>query len=602
MTQHQDDQSFKSAWSRSIPVKEQFKIIFRMMGFAKPYRWTFLIAIIATAAVSVINILLPQLLQNFMDNYLDKGNGTWGIVVTVALWYGFGVLVKAIVQFFGSFLYMMSSERTLEDFRRALFEKLHRLGMRYFDLTPAGSIVSRVTNDTWTIADFLNVFNAILVGSFAIITAFIAMYTTNATAAWIVLLFLPVMLVAIYFYAHYSSRVYRHMREKLSELNAKINESVEGMGVIQSFRQEQRIAHEFESTNKEYLQSRKSMIKTNSLLLSPIVNLLYTLSLTAALAHFGILAQHDFVAGGVIYAFTTYVSNFFNPMSNMMDSLSSLQDGIVAGSRIFKILDDTTYEPAQLPDASGTIEQGKIEFKHVSFSYDGEHQVLNDVSFVINPGETLGIVGHTGSGKSSIINVMMRFYEYGAGEVLLDGRNIRSYPKAELRQKIGLVLQDSFMFYGDISSNIRLFNQHITDQEIQEAAEFVQADRFIHDLPGGYHAKVIEGGTQFSSGQRQLISFARTIVANPKILILDEATANIDTETETLIQEGLKRMRKGRTTIAIAHRLSTIRDANKIIVLDAGSIVEAGTHEELLAQKGSYYQLYRLQRGLHSDS
>ncbi len=298
---------------------------------------------------------------------------------------------------------------------------------------------------------------------------------------------------------------------------------------------------------------------------------------------------------GLIYAFTTYVQGFFNPMSQMMDFLSVFTDGIVAGSRILKIMDTTEYAPQQEEHASGEIINGKIEFRNVSFSYDGKNNVLNNISFVANPGETVALVGHTGSGKSSIINVLMRFYEFYEGEILIDDRDIRSYPINELREKMGLVLQDAFLFYGDIAGNIRMFNDKITDEQIREAAEFVQANRFIDDLPQGYHSKVIERGASYSSGQRQLITFARTIVTDPKILVLDEATANIDTETEGLIQEGLAKMRQGRTTIAIAHRLSTIRDAELILVLDKGKIVERGNHEELLQIGGLYADMYQLQ-------
>jgi ATP-binding cassette subfamily B protein len=604
MAQNNDsnqEEGYQSAWSRSITTKEQFKIIKRMMHFAMPFKWLFIVALVFSALLATVNILLPRLLQYFMDHYLNKGNTAFKIILGFAALYFMGTILKAIMQFFSNFLYSMGSEKSLEDVRRALFRKLHTLGMRYFDLTPAGSIVSRVTNDTMSLMDFLQVFASLITGLFAVVTAFIAMYSTNAVSAWIVLAFLPILVVSIWYYSHYSSKVYRHMREKLSELNVKLNESIEGISIIQEFRQEHRIGREFEQTNQDYLDARKAMIRTNSLLLSTLIDLLYAVAIVVVLTHFGLLAQHQFVEAGVIYAFTTYVSNFFNPMDDMMDSLSALQDGVVAGSRILRILDDQTTAPAQNEGAHGEITTGKIEFRHVSFSYDGKDKVLDDISFVANPGETIGIVGHTGSGKSSIINVMMRFYEFYEGQILIDDRDIKDYPMAEIRRRIGLVLQDSFMFYGDISSNIRLFNDKITDQQVEDAAKFVQADHFIEKLPGKYHARVIEGGAKFSSGERQLISFARTVVTNPKILVLDEATANIDTETETLIQEGLQRIRRGRTTIAIAHRLSTIRDAEQIIVLDAGKIVEHGTHDELLAQKGHYYQLYELQQGKNVD-
>lgn len=282
-----------------------------------------------------------------------------------------------------------------------------------------------------------------------------------------------------------------------------------------------------------------------------------------------------------------------------MDNLSDFQDGVVAGSRVLRVMDDQTIAPAQHADPTAKITRGKIEFKHVTFAYDGEHPVLKDVSFVAEPGQTVALVGQTGSGKTSTINVLMRFYEFQSGEVLIDDRDIRDYPAAELRQKMGLVLQEPFMFYGDINSNIRMFNNEISDEQVRAAAKFVKADDFINDLPENYESRVIERGASYSSGQRQLISFARTIVTDPKILILDEATANVDTETEEMIQTGLSRIQEDRTTIAIAHRLSTIQNADLILVLNQGQIVERGTNDELLAQHGYYYDMIQLQNSAH---
>lgn len=590
----------KSAWAQSIPFKEQVRIMVRLMKYAAPYKKHFLGAIFGAAGLAGMNILLPFILQKYMDNYLADKSATVTIILSIGALYALGTIIKALMQFIQSFAFQMGAERGLEDIRRALFKKLGTLGMRYFDQTPAGSIVSRVTNDSGTLADFWNVWLSIIVGLFSIVSSFVVMLKWAPKVALMVLAFLPLLLLAVWYYNHYSTKVYRHMREKLSELNTKLNESIEGIAIIQQFRQEKRISSEFEATNAEYLRSRRAMIRTNSLLLGSMINLLYSLALVVVLATFGLMSMHSFVEAGMVYAFTTYVANFFNPMKDMMDNLTFLQDGVVAGSRMFRILDNQEFAPAQNPDANATVTNGKIEFRHVSFAYDGVHKILNDISFVANPGETVALVGHTGSGKSSIINVMMRFYEFGEGQILIDDQDIRDYPMAELRKKLGLVLQDSFMFYGDISSNIRLFNEDITDEQVEAAAQFVQADRFINQLPDTYHAKVIEGGAQFSSGQRQLISFARTIVTDPKVLVLDEATANIDTETETLIQNGLHKMRQGRTTIAIAHRLSTIRDANLILVLDGGNIIERGTHDELIAAKGRYYDMYELQTGVSS--
>ncbi|EJE97336.1 ABC transporter ATP-binding protein [Liquorilactobacillus mali] len=585
----------KSAWAKTMSLKEQFTVLKRLLPFAIEFKWQFITAIAFAAILSVVNILLPKLLQYYMDHFLTNKNATLNIMLFFAGLYFLGTIIKAFTQFVQNFCYSMGSERTLELIRTKLFAKLHRLGMHYFDQVPAGSIVSRVTNDTKTLFDFWMLFLTLIVTFFSSVSAFIAMYFTNMKLALIILLFLPIVIVVIIYYQLYSSKIYRQMREYLSEINAKLSENLLGMSIIQQFRQENRILREFEETNGDYLKMRLAMIKVNSLLLNPVITLLFILSEVIALGVFGISGTTSFVQAGVIYAFLSYLQSFFNPMSDVMNSLTVFQDGMVAGSRILRIMDDQTLAPVQDENSDSQITKGRIEFKNVTFAYERGKDVLKDISFTVESGQTIALVGHTGSGKSSTINILMRFYEFAKGKVEIDGTDIREFSTKELRRKIGLVLQDSFLFYGDIASNIRMFDQNVSDAQIKKAAEFVHADQFIEKLPKKYHAKVIERGATYSAGEKQLLSFARTIVRNPKILILDEATANIDTQTELLIQEGLKQMRAGRTTIVIAHRLSTIRDADQILVLDDGRITERGTHDELLAKHGKYYEMYQLQ-------
>ena len=593
------DEQRESVWSHSIPWKEQLQIIKRLFLFAKPFKWYFYFSIIFAALVSVINILLPKIIQRFMDKYLALGKADETIIWFFAGLYFFGMVFKALTQFGQTYLYSMGAEYMLEDTRKILFKKLHSLGMRYFDQVPSGSILSRLTNDTMAFQNFWQLFSSLIVAVFAMISAFIAMFITDKTIALWLLLFMPFLAVTIWYYQKYSSRVYRQMREKLSILNNKLAESITGVTVIQDFRQERRVDREFEDVNSQYYQTRKAMIRVNSLLLSPIVNLFYSLGTVLILGIFGVRGLSAYVAAGVVYAFVTYLENFYNPLSEVMEFFSDFQDGIVAGSRVLKIIDDDTLAPTQKKGASARLQLGKVEFRHVTFSYDGKHTILKDVSFIANPGETIALVGQTGSGKTSIINVLMRFYEFGTGEILLDDRDIRDYPLEELRAKLGLVLQEPYMFYGTIKSNIRMFNDEITDDQIKQAAKFVNADQFIEQLPGKYDAKVIERGASYSTGQKQLIAFARTVATDPKILILDEATSNIDTETEKMIQEGLDKIQQGRTTIAIAHRLSTIQNADQILVLSQGQIVERGTNNELLKNHGMYYDMIRKQNAAH---
>ena len=427
------------------------------------------------------------------------------------------------------------------------------------------------------------------------------MFIVNPAMAVYFIAYIPVMLAIIWFYQSYSSRIYRLMRENLSRLNTKINESIQGIAVIQHFHQADRIRAEFKDLNDQHYQNRRSIISMNALSLQSSIGLLEGISLAMVVYVLGHQYFEGMVEIGVIYAFIQYSSQFFRPMAMMMDSLSLLQDGTVASYRILSYLDNQNLAPQQMSDPLAKIDHARLEVSHLTFSYNDKHPVLKDISFTVEPGQTLAIVGHTGSGKSSIINVLMRFYEFQEGEIRIDGHSIRDFDYDYYRSQIGLVLQDSFLFYGDVARNIKLLSPDLSNQDMVEAARFVHADQFIEKDPLAYQAQVIEGGAAYSSGEKQLISFARTMARQPKLLILDEATAHIDSETETRIQASLRQMRKDRSTIAIAHRLSTIKDADHILVLDQGEVIEAGSHEQLIEAKGVYYQMYQVQTQSHSQ-
>lgn len=579
----------------TLSRKDQRLVLKRLFRYAGLFKRQFGIAIFFAIFLSVINVLLPRMLQYYMDHYLTHQSTDLKIIIGFAIVYAIGTIIKAIVQFIEEFAFAMGAERTLERIRSKLFHKLHTLGLNYFDQTPAGSIVSRVTNDTKTLYNFWTLFLMIIIAFFAMISAFFAMLSVNVTLAIATVLFVLVLYFLIWLYQKLSFKIYQHLREYLSQINTKLNESLMGINIIQQFGQQKRMTADFEDRNNAYFKMRNKMINVNAFLLYPTISLMFILAEVISLTGFGWQSMHTIVAAGVIYAFLSYQQNFFNPLSDVMNYMSFYQDSLVAGYRIMKLFDNETNTPTQNEASSAVISAGKIEFKNVTFSYVPGKPVLKDISFVVEPGQTVAFVGHTGSGKSSIISLLLRFYEFGQGQILIDDHDIRDYSTKELRQKLGLVIQEPYLFYGDIAKNIRMFDDNITEVQVEKAGKFVDADNFIQKLPGKYHAKVTERGASFSTGQRQLISFARTIVKNPKILILDEATANIDPQTEQSITTGLAKMRSDRTTIAIAHRLSTVQDADQILVLSDGRIIERGTHKKLLAAGGRYAELYELQ-------
>lgn len=585
-----------------LTAKDQWTVLKRLLRYTIPHRKSIIFALILLALTITGSILGPLIIQRFIDNYLTPLEFPRQEIMWIAgIYIGLQVFI-VIVSYFQLIRFQDIALKIIQQMRIDVFSKVQGLGMTYFDQTPAGSIVSRVTNDTESIKEmFVSVIVTFLQAVFMLIGVYIALFSLDIKLTLMSLALLPLFVAVISIYRYYSADFYQDIRERLSQLNAKIAESLSGMGMVQAFRQEDRLEIEFDEINEKHYKAGMRNIKFDGMLLSPAIDLLYTGALIFALAYFGFGALTSPVEVGVLFAFTALLSRLFQPIQQVMQRLSIFQQALVSASRVFKLMDDPQMEPKQQVEKTAEIGEGKVEFRNVTFSYDGKNDVLKNISFTANAGETVALVGHTGSGKSSIINLLMRFYEYERGDILVDGVSLKAYPQAELREKMGLVLQDPFMFYGDINSNIRLHNQELSETEVREAAEFVRANEFIEKLPNQYAQKVSERGATFSSGQRQLIAFARTIATNPKILVLDEATANIDTETEVAIQASLEKMRKGRTTIAIAHRLSTIQDAELILVLHQGEIVERGTHQQLLAQKGLYHMMYELQNSGAED-
>ena len=573
--------------------QEQWTVLKRLLGYLKPYGFLALLALSFLLVTTVIKSIIPLVASHFIDQYL--GNLSQFAVTVLIAYYGLYIL-QTLIQYIGNLLFARVSYSIVRDIRRDAFANMERLGMSYFDKTPSGSIVSRLTNDTETISDmFSGLLSSFISAIFIFVTTLYTMMVLDFRLTGLVLLFLPLIFILVNLYRKKSVKIIEKTRSFLSDINSKLAESIEGIRIIQAFNQEKRLQEEFDEINEEHYVYANRSVALDALFLRPAMSLLKLLGYAILMAYFGYRGLYIGMTAGTMYAFIQYINRLFDPLIEVTQNFSILQTSMVSAGRVFALIDQSNYEPVQAENELA-IREGNIRFEHVCFSYDGVNQILDDISFSVKKGETIAFVGHTGSGKSSIINVLMRFYEFQSGRVLIDNVDIRNYSHQELRKNMGLVLQEPFLYHGTIKSNIAMY-QEISDEEVKVAAEFVDADAFIQELPQGYDSPVSERGSSFSTGQRQLLAFARTVASQPKILILDEATANIDSETETLVQKSLEKMRKGRTTIAIAHRLSTIQDANCIYVLDKGRIIESGTHEELLAIGGTYHKMYSLQAG-----
>ncbi len=568
-------------------------VFWRLLSYLKPYSLLTGAALTFLLLTTVVRSIIPLLASHFIDNYI--GHISQSGTMILAAYFGL-YLVQMFFQYLGNIWFAKVSYSVVRDIRRDAFGKVQSLGMAYFDQTPSGSIVSRLTNDTESISEmFSGILSSFISALFVIVVTLYTMFALDWKLTSMLVLFLPVIFILVNLYRKKSAPVVAKTRSLLSNINSKLAESIEGIRIIQAFSQEKRLTEEFEAINQEHLAYASKSMALDSLFLRPALSLIKILTYALLISYFGLDWSDATVSAGMIYAFIQYANRLFDPLLEVTQHFSTLQTSMVSAGRVFTLMDQTIEEPQQV-DQGARISQGDIVFEDVSFSYDGKRKILDNVSFQVKKGQTIAFVGATGSGKSSIINVFMRFYEFKSGRVLIDGQDIRTFPAQELRSNIGLVLQDPFLYHGTIASNIQMY-QDISREQVEEAARFVDAAPFIEKLPDGYDHLVTEKGSAFSTGQRQLLAFARTMASQPKILILDEATANIDSETEQTVQHSLEKMRQGRTTIAIAHRLSTIQDADCIYVLDKGKIIESGNHEQLLAMEGTYQRMYQLQAG-----
>ncbi|MGR0328354.1 MULTISPECIES: ABC transporter ATP-binding protein [Bacillus] len=515
-----------------------------------------------------------------INRLLLLGGGYFALLVVVSL-FAYGK----------QFFLQKAANKIIQIMREDVFSHIQTLPIRYFDHLPAGKIVSRVTNDTEAIRDLYVTVLATFVSSIIyIIGIFAALFLLDVKLASLCLLIIPILIVWAILYRKYAS-VYNHkMRSRLSDINGTVNESIQGMPIIQAFRQERETKKEFEELNGDYFKYQNKILNLNAATSHNLVSVLRNIAFTGVIWYFGgaSLSATGVISLGILYAFVDYLTRLFSPITNMVNQLANLEQSRVASERVFELLEEKgeAVEEERMPRL-----QGNVKFDNVSFSYNGKDEVLKNISFEAKQGETVALVGHTGSGKSSIMNVLFQFYEFEKGKLTIDGHDVKEMPKQATREHMGIVLQDPFLFSGTVASNVSLENEKISKERIVKALRDVGAERFANNI----NEEITEKGSTLSTGERQLISFARALAFDPAILILDEATSSIDTETEAMIQQALEVVKKGRTTFIIAHRLSTIKSADQIIVLDRGTILEKGSHDELMKKRGRYYDMYKTQ-------
>ena len=569
------------------------KLMKRLLSYVKPYKHFVIFAILLNMVVAALGPVRPYLTKIAVDDYIANSDYNGLLLIGVLLFAS--LLLQAVIQYFLTYFTQYLGQKTLFDLRTQIFNHIQKLALKFFDRTPIGRLVTRATNDVEALGELFSS-GIVMVFSDVFIILWILgfMFFMDFNLSLVTLSVLPVLIYGTFLFRKKARESYRDVRLHLARLNSYMQEHVTGMSVVQIFNKEKDEYNKFSVINSDYrLANIKSIFYYA--VFYPSVELLSSIAIGLIIWYGGGEVIQGTLTIGVLFAFIQYTEMFFRPIRDLSEKYNIMQTAMASSERIFKLLDNHTM--IRNPEIPVKLElvKGNIEFKNVWFAYNNDDYVLKDISFNINPGETVAIVGHTGAGKTSIINILTRFYDINKGEILLDGINIEKLDKRELRKYISMVLQDVFLFSGNIKSNIDLDNDEIGDERVIDAAKIVGADKFIEELPQKYSEEVKERGATLSVGQKQLISFARALAYDPKILILDEATSSIDTESEHLIKQAIEKLLVGRTAIVIAHRLSTIQNADKIIVLHKGEIRETGNHQQLLAKKGIYYKLYQLQ-------
>jgi ATP-binding cassette subfamily B protein len=586
------------------------RLMRRLIEYLRPYWRITLFALIATLLYGMLQAIPPYLMKVEVDRYLDPAHGhsipailahflsanpMVGITQIAFVLFLPTVVASFVLEFSQSFAMQLVGQKVMYDLRKQTFLHLQRLEMAFFDRNPVGRLVTRVTTDVDVLNDlFASGVVAIFGDFFTLLSIMVVMLYVNWKLALLTFSVLPIIVIVTGAFRRAVRESFRRIRIAIARINAYLQEHLTGMVVLQLFNREDRSFDEFEVTNRAHMEAYKDSILAYGLFY-PAVELVGVIAVAIILYNGGGMALRGVVTVGTAIAFIQYSQRFFRPIQDLSDKYNLLQAAMASSERIFKLLDtpvNIVDPPHPRPLARP---RGEVEFHHVGFAYNHDHKVLDDINFVIEPGETVAVVGHTGAGKTTLTNLLLRFYDVREGCITFDGIDIREVRLGDLRRNFGIVLQDPFLFSGTIASNIRLGSEGITDSQVRAAARQVNLEEFIAGLPAGFDEPVRERGATLSVGQKQLLSFARALAHNPRILVLDEATSSVDPETEHLLREGLRRLIENRTSLVIAHRLSTIQNASKIVVMHKGRVREVGTHQELLDRRGIYFKLYQLQ-------